>query len=221
MHITYLSVLSGVWVVISYLGFRGQDEIVSSKWSQFEMTTYQSGPDQGLRKVEAQIKDGYDKSNNLKLGHTTPCEHRPEIREDPSKAHCWVKLFDYYREKCLDGQQRFICKVDDAITRPTWYYANKPQGKTKVRELIKQAAEMAGFTDWAKFTAHRNRDRIVTATVSNTNVTSKASLGQARHGNAKSQDPYNHNTAEQKHHLQNALLGGIHGNVDCKFNRSR
>ncbi|OEU05720.1 hypothetical protein FRACYDRAFT_258535 [Fragilariopsis cylindrus CCMP1102] len=184
----------------STLGFRGQDEIVYSKWSQFEITKYKSGPDQGLRKVEAHIKDGYDKSNNLKLGNTAPCEHKPEIREDPNNIHCWVKL------------------LHDNITRTTWYYPKNAIGKTKIRAMVKEAAETAGFLDWAKFTAHRNRDRMVTATVSNTNVTSKASLAQARHGNAKSQDPYNHNTAVQKHHLQNALLGGIHGNGGLQTN---
>jgi hypothetical protein len=160
-----------VWGLGRYLGFRGQDEIVNSRWSQFQITTYKSGPDQGLRKVEAQIKDGFDKTNNLKLGFTAPGTSKPEIREDPKNRFCYVKLFAFYREKCLPEQERFLCKPDTNINRTTWYYAKKVQGKEKIRSFIKEAAQMAGFVDWIKFTAHRNRDRMVTATVSNTNVT--------------------------------------------------
>ena len=146
-----------IWGLGRYLGFRGQDEIVYSKWSQFEITKYKSGPDQGLRKVEAHIKDGYDKSNNLKLGNTAPCEHKPEIREDPNNIHCWVKLFVLYREKCPDEQQRFICKIDDNLTRTTWYYPKNAIGKGKIRAMVKEAAETAGFLDGKVYCTSESR----------------------------------------------------------------
>ena len=191
-----------------YLAYRGREEIVMSQWDQFEHSQYKTGPDKGMWKVAAKIKNGYDKGNGaLRFGTTSSANYVPEIRENPDNKWCFVKLFVLYRSKCDPSQVRFFCQINPKITQPLWYYAKKPLGRDKISAMIKEVAKCAGFLSWEKFTAHRNRDRCVTQTSSSTEVTGKSSCDHARHGCEDSQGPYKHRNTVANSKLQNALLG--------------
>ena len=207
-----------------YFLLRGGKEISFLKWEQITFSEYDRGMDKGKRYVQLQIHS--DKVNFLSLRNHTVKKGKLQfkLRESPDDPLCPYRLIKYYSTLCPPYQERFFCNYMTATQKkerknpkasdhhPSWVTnPNRPIGENNMGEKTKELAHLCKFDDAQYCTNHGNRALGITTLVNAPSASSnnKAILTHSRHGPAKSQEPYIHDTDIAQHRLQNALATSL------------
>ena len=201
------------------LGIRGKTEMVNLRWSYLKRGTYSCGQFKGLRYVIVAPNGGFDKTTPIGLKNPTVNLQYPMLIEDRNNPFCLTKMMNFYRDRCEPDQERFFCHVipdsgkhGGGKTSPYRFYARKPVGGDKIRNWVREYAEIADFDDWALYTPHDNRHRLLTILASDVDVPDKARMKQARHKNISSGLPYQHDNSKTTGCIQDALHFGLNRN---------
>ena len=195
-----------------HLGFRGRSEIAKCRWDYFDFETIPMGPMKGLRKVSARPGGGWDKIHTL--GVTNGSIRKgppPHYIENTADKFDWLVLVEKYRGRCDPEQERFLHHAKRNRTTKIWFKPKLPVGENKVRQYVREVAELCKFKDFEKFAAHDCRHQLGTLLYSNPAVPEKVAMAQMRHTSTKTKATYTHMNTVIDTNLQATIHQGLHG----------